>query len=324
MKIIEHATIAMKRPAGPAAVRDTSALTGGAWFESETPAGMLRLYAARTVRHAADAAVALGRCESLLAAMDAWLAPALATPAVPLEWRWIAHPGAVTASATHARVHWQPAAADDVPRTQPHTQPHTQDKPDIACRLELPWTLLRALPAPSSALAAQLHWPEVPMVLAASQWQIPEEELDMLEPGGAVVLPASMHNGAWRGCLRALDERAIPGAGMPIDLATPASPRRVPVDAEAGSQAVVAAASAVPAGGWCEVRLALPHALPADRLTGWFAGTLDAEGAQPAAPTTPRASLWRHAAGEPARCLAIGALMPWADGWALAIEQVGI
>jgi hypothetical protein len=315
MQIIDHATIAMKRPAGPpAATRETSALAGGAWFEAATPAGMLRLYAARTVRHAADAAVALGRCESLLAALDAWLAPAVGAA---LDWRWIAHPGAVTASATHARVHWQPAAPDDAPRTLSRPD----DKADVACRLELPWTLLRSLPAPTAATSAQLQWPEIPMVLAASQWQIGDDELALLEPGGAVVLPASMQAG-WRGWLRGLDERAAPGASVPVDLAQPAAPRRAALEPPvAGSPAGPAPLALVDAT-WCEIRLTLPHALPGDRLAGWFEGTL-VDGSHAAAASL-AASLWHLVPGQPARCLAMGTLMPWADGWALAVEQVGI
>lgn len=276
----------------------------GAWYEADSSAGLLRLYAARAVRHAADAAVLLARCEALLAALDGWTGQAL-------SWRWLASPGAVMPTASHARVSWEPAPAAE-------GDARTQDRRDPGCRLELPWTLLRRLPAPPAPLAAQLHWADVHAVLAAAQWQIPDEELALLEPGGAVVLPASM-TPDWRGLLRTLDERASPGAGVPVALAAPHAPQRIPVAGDAP------AAVAMPAGPWCEVRIAMPQAIPGDRLAGWYDGevlppaAVDIAGA---AATGPRASLWRCAADrEPARCLATGALMPWADGWALAIEQ---
>jgi hypothetical protein len=66
---------------------------------------------------------------------------------------------------------------------------------------------------------------------------------------------------------------------------------------------------------WFEVRLGVPRVLPADRLAGWFEGELGAIHAG--------ASLWRCASEtEPARPLATGRLIPWAEGWALALQHL--
>jgi hypothetical protein len=267
---------------------DPSGLSG-AWFEASAGTATLRLYAGGAPRHAADAAVALARCETLLDGLDAWLGTAL-------DWRWIAAPASVTPNATHARVHWRPAEA-------------TRDRKDIACRIELPWALLRTLPAPDETLAAELHWPEVPVVLALAQVPIAAAELAALEPGGAVVLPDSM-SPRWLGSLRSLDEPCTPDAGMPVSLASPWAPRRIALGARAEARGE-AAVDKIP----CEVRMSAPNVVTGDRLTAWYEGDIGAVGGQ--------AGLWRCATErEPAVCLAIGELMPWGDGWALAIQQV--
>jgi hypothetical protein len=276
----------------PVAARPRSNETGalaGAWFETQTPGGSLRLYASGSARHAVDAAVALARCEALLDALDGWLGTAL-------DWRWIAAPASVTATASHARAHWRPDEG-------------TKSKKDQGCRLELPWALLRNLPAPDETFARQLHWPEVRVVLAIAQLPIDRDELALLEPGGAVVLPPSMQS-RWHGVLRALDEPASSAAGVPVALASPWSPRRVRTGAHTDVRAEAAGDRML-----CEVRLALPHAVAGDRLAGWFEGDLGEVGA--------RAGLWRCATErEPAACLATGELMPWGDGWALAIQDL--
>jgi hypothetical protein len=257
-----------------------------AWFEAPAAFGLLRLSLAGAPRHAADAAIALARCESLLEALDAWFGSALA-------WRWIDEPEPTPA--THACACWEPDGA-------------AADPDDSAVRLELPRDALRALPAPADALAAQLHWLPVAVVLAVSQLRLDADELALLEPGGAVVLPESIQP-SWHGLLRALDEPAKPGRGVPVALASPNEARRL----KAG------AANGTPADDddsiRCEVRVAPRHPLPGDRLAGWFEGDLGQIG--------PRASLWRCAtATEPARPLAGGRLMPWGDGWALALETL--
>ncbi len=268
---------------------DASGLSG-AWFEAAAGAHTLRLYAGGAPRHAADAAVALARCDTLLDSLDAWLGTAL-------DWRWIAAPASVTATATHARVHWRPAP-----------DPAARRK-EAGCRLEVPWALLRLLPAPDEALSMQLTWPEVPVVLTLGQVAIPQAELAELEPGGAVVLPGSMQP-RWQGALRSIDDAGTLGAGVPVSLASPWVPRRVPVAAAAGDAGVEALGDRVA----CEVRLTAPSVVPGDRLAGWYEGELGAAGGQ--------ATLWRCATErEPAVLLASGELMPWGDGWALALRQ---
>lgn len=255
------------------------------WFEAPSAFGPLRLSLAGAPRHAADAAIALARCEPLLDALDAWVGGALG-------WRWIDEPEPTPA--THAGAGWSPDG----------TAP---DMDDPQFRLELPRAALRALPAPADALAAQLRWLPVAVVLAVAQLRVDADELVLLEPGGAVVLPDSLQP-AWHGLARALDEPAEPGCGVPVALDSADHARRL----RAGP------ANGAPADGdsiWCEVRVAPRHPVPGDRLAGWFEGELGEIG--------PRASLWRCAtAREPARPLAGGRLMPWGDGWALAVETL--
>ena len=284
--IVGSATL---RPLAPAQRSPHASALAGAWFEAAAPGGSLRLYASGTARHAADAAVALMRCEALLDALDEWLGAAL-------DWRWIAAPAAVTSTASHARAHWRPDDAE-------------KGKKEQGCRLELPWSLLRAAPAPDETLARQLHWADVPVVLAIAQFSIERGELSLLEPGGAVVLPASMQAG-WHGTLRAVDEPLSASSGVPVALTSPWSPRRVRAGAHSDTRE-----RAVEKRVACEVRLAVPHAVAADRLGGWFEGDLGEVGS--------RAGLWRCATErEPATCLAAGELMPWGDGWALAIRDL--
>jgi len=277
------------RPAAPRSRSAHASALAGSWFEAVTPDGSVRLYASGTARHASDAAVALARCEALLDALDAWLSTAL-------DWHWIAAPASVTSTASHARAHWRP---DEAAKT----------RKDAGCRLELPWTLLRAVPAPEEALARQLQWADVPVVLSIARVPIERADLDLLEPGGAVLLPESMQP-SWHGVLRAVDESCSSASGVPVVLASPTSPRRVPNGPRGKGRAEAAGARVA-----CEVRLAVPHAVPGDRLAGWFEGDLGAVG--------PRADLWRCASErETAVCLATGELMPWGDGWALAIRDL--
>jgi hypothetical protein len=283
------AGVARMRPVAPRPRSSDNLALAGAWFEASTPAGSLRLYASGAARHAADAAVALMRCEALLDSLDAWLVTAL-------DWRWIDAPASVTAAASHARAHWRPDEGG-------------QARKDAGCRLELPWKLLRTLPAPDEALARQLHWPDVPVVLVIAQVPIGRDELALLEPGGAVVLAQSLQ-APWHGVLRATDERGSTADGVPVSLVSPWSPRRVPIGAAADPRGEATGTRVA-----CEVRLAVPHAVAGDRLAGWFEGELGEVGA--------KAGLWRCATNrEPAVCLATGELMPWADGWALAIEEL--
>ena len=129
------------------------------------------------------------------------------------------------------------------------------------------------------------------------------DELDALEAGGAVVLPESMRPD-WRGVLRARGEPLASGA--PLALATPHAPQVVARDA--ATPALSLDAGAV----MCEVRLAGTPMVAIERLAGWQPGSVGHLGE--------RAVLWR-CDGVSRRCAA-GTLMPWGDGWALAIDTV--
>ena len=254
-------------------------------FEAPTAEGAVRLWVHEPVRHAADAALALAACAPLLDALDAWFGFAPA-------WRWCA-PGTPSGGVPpHARAQWH---CDDAGA-----------KP-VACRIELPWSLLRQLDAPPAPLDKQLHWSAAPAMLVLARLQLDDVELEMLEPGGALLLPCSM-TVPWQGWLRAADEGAAVDAGLTVSLSDPWHPQVVPVVERQPP-------AEQPDGAVYEVRLALPRPLDAAQLAGWQAGT-------PAEPDT-RASLWRCTGdGGSGRYLASGALMPWGDGWALHLETL--
>jgi hypothetical protein len=260
------------------------------WFEAPGGSGLLRLSVPGTARHAADAAVALYRCSELLDALEQWSMTALA-------WRWITPPMRTTLR-SHVVATWQtsdPSAA-------------AEPVPEAAWRLELPWTMVRALPAPTGALAQRMRWSEVPVVLAAAQMHLTADELQHLEPGGAVILPESVRP-PWRGLLRAFDEPAHPGCGMPVALHPTLAAERI------AGRSGEALHPAEGGGAWCEVRFDRPRTLCGDRLAAWYQGDLGQPGTG--------ASLWCCASEfEAARPLASGQLMPWGDGWALALEAI--
>jgi hypothetical protein len=252
----------------------------------------LRLYLgepAGPAPHAAAAALALQRAGELLFELDAWLgddAP---------DWRWVPDAAAAGSAAATAlgptvlRLPWR----------------------DTTHQLIVPWPWLRAQPASPAALAARWWWPATEAVLAIARLHLSAAELQQLEPGGAVLLPASMRPG-WSGRLRGLAEDV--DAGVPVALDDPASPRLLPAPAPS-----LPDPAGLAAGRLCEVRLHLPHAIPADRLAGWHQQPL-------ADAVTPElaATLWLLAAGcEPACCLAHGRLLPWGDGWALLLHALG-
>jgi hypothetical protein len=271
--------LAPPAPSGPA-------VAAWAAFEAATAAGSLRVWAHGTVRHAADAAVLLDTCAPLLDALDGWLDFALA-------WRWCAQGPNVGATAPHARAHWNAEA----PTFDPG-----QGQPSH--RIELPWALLRGLAPPPATLAAQLRWAMAPAVLVLAQMRLDDDELAALEPGGALLLPASMTPG-WQGRLRPCDEAAGAHAGLAVALPTPWTPEPMATEA----------ASTGEDGELCEVRLGLARPMDARSLAGWQrCEPIEAEA---------RASLWR-CAGEtgPTRYLAGGELMPWGDGWAFHIESL--
>jgi hypothetical protein len=186
---------------------------------------------------------------------------------------------------------------------------HWHGNGEVHAELALPWALLRTLDQPAAALAANLQWPTLPAVLAVSRLRLSIDDMRQLEPGGAVVLPDSL-SAAWIGWLRASDEPAVAGCGVPVDMSTPFAPQL----AKSAPRTVVPAPEGALAA--CEVRLGQAHALPADRLGGWCTDqVLDIACGQ--------AALWRCAgAAGPAQQLASGRLMPWGDGWALALESL--
>lgn len=278
-----HAGIASGRPVPPPPGSGPCATPLGTWFEAPTAFGPMRLCAgaaATPARHAADAAVLLHDCEDLLAGLDACAGQALA-------WRWSPTAPAGQALAAQARTHW---------RAPP-------------CQLFAPWAWWRSLPAPAEPWRRQLQWPEVPVVLGIARLRLSDADLTQLEPGGAVMLPASQQPG-WRGLLRCADESML--GGVPVDLASPLSPA-LAADGRFAEGLVAFGDAGVP----CEVRLTVPPAMSGERLAGWSAAGLG--------PAGPAASLWR-CAGEhgPARRLAEGTLMPWGDGWALALQSVTV
>ncbi|MGE0802445.1 MAG: hypothetical protein AB7G13_02605 [Lautropia sp.] len=213
------------------------------YFVADTPDGPLRLTvdvdaaaigADGAPPCAAVAAIALDRCDALLAALDRWLNR-------DLDWRW--QPGAA------------PAVAAGTARCM---------TPAGAARLHLPWPLLRAAGTPDAPLAGQLDWDAAPAVLAISRPPLTDADLALLEPGGAVILPESLAAG-WHGRLRAADEPA--DAGVAVALAGPGSP------APPSTAAATDAAGAAAAADAChEVRLALPGPLAVPVLAGWPAG----------------------------------------------------
>jgi hypothetical protein len=72
----------------------------------------------------------------------------------------------------------------------------------------------------------------------------------------------------------------------------------------------------------CELRLDLPLGVSAHRLAGWQAAG-DAGEIVRLAESGLRAALWRAATPRHAELrLAAGTLMPWGDGWALAVETL--
>jgi hypothetical protein len=219
------AVIEIERPAPRPADAST-------WFEAATERGPLHLNLPAAARHAADAAIALHRCETLIAGLELWARR-------DLDWRWTAPPARESqCDGTQVLLHWRAAEA----------------------RLICPWAWLRALPPPDDAWAADLHWPALAATLTIEQLRLSADELGALEPGGAIVLPSSMRPG-WQGRLRSADEAA--DAGIAVELMPPIAARLVP-------QAAAEVTSFGEAGGTpCEIRLDLLQAVSADRLTGW-------------------------------------------------------
>jgi hypothetical protein len=255
--------------------------TAAACFEATADAGLLRLSIGTPVRHAADAAIVLADCDPLLGALDAWCG-------APLDWRWVGSLP-LRRAADVASASWSPTGGG-------------QALPAVA--LEIDWTLVRSRPAPTGEFAHALRWACIPAVLAISQQSLGADELALLEPGGAVLLPESL-SAPWRGLLRAAIEPAYPGVGVPVEVLSPDAVRGIVL--EARRPAPVCPASTH------EVQIPMAGVVGCDRLAGWCDSDIGPVSAAP--------GLWSCAApGVPARCLAQGELVPWGDGWALAIR----
>jgi hypothetical protein len=184
--------------------------------------------------------------------------------------------------------------------------------------LSWPWALWRSLPPPPPALAAGLDWPLVASVLVLARLQIDPAELELLEPGGAVLVPQSMQPG-WQGWIRGLEEAAADAsAGVPVDLSTPSRPRLAARDEQ--ESACITTVDA--ARAHCELRLDLPLGVSVHRLAGWrFAGD-PGDIVHLAEPGLPAARWRRSTSGQDEQRLAGGRLMPWGEGWALAVGTI--
>jgi hypothetical protein len=175
------------------------------------------------------------------------------------------------------------------------------------------------LPAPPPQLAAQLDWPMVAATIVLARLQIGPHELELLEPGGAVLVPQSMQP-PWQGTLRGADEAPNAAAGVTVDLSTPWCPRLA--DRSAPSPACTTPVDPMHAA--CELRLDLPLGVSSQRLAGWRREGDRGEIVH-LAESGLRAALWRCATPSHAeQRLAGGRLMPWGDGWAFAVETTQI
>ena len=256
--------------------------TATACFEATTDTGLLRLSIRTQVRHAADAAIVLAECDPLLGALDDWCG-------ATLDWRWVGSLPLRRTAADVASASWSPSAAGAA-------------LPVVT--LEIDWTLLRSRPVPPAKFGDGFRWACTPAVVAISQQALGADELASLEPGGAVLLPESLSE-PWRGLMRAAIEPAYPGVGVPVELLSPNAVRGIVLEHRGPAAAAV--------GSTHEVRIPMAGVVGCDRLAGWFDGEIG--------PISPSAALWSCAApGTPARCLAQGELLPWGDGWALAIR----
>lgn len=275
----------------PAAAAARGATSQGTWFEAPTPHGPLALClheAGGPAAHAAAAALALQRAAALLQPIDDWLGDGAP------DWRWAPAP---------------PAGPDAAALRLPWREGGHQ--------LIAPWRWLRALPPPPPALAAELQWPAIEARLGITRLRLAGEQLQQLEPGGALLLPASMRPG-WTGWLHGSTEPAEAGSALLLD--DPARPRmrgHTPAPTQAGE--ITLDMDGMVGGRPCEVRLHLTRALPAGCLAGWCDEPL-----RDAIAPDLAASLWQCATvREPERCLAQGRLLPWGDGWALLIDGLG-
>jgi hypothetical protein len=312
------------RPAAPAAATPAPEAPG-LHFSASSPWGALHLHlqADAPVPHAAAAALRLANLEPLLAALEAWLC--LARPADETapqawhgpDWRWPAADGADMADTAHVTGVAEAAEAP-VPPVRARAQLHWPPDPErtgpagAAAQLQLPWALLRRLPAPTPELRGCLQWQPEPALCVLATPRLSAEEALQLEPGGLLLLPASFQPG-WSGRVRAAAEP--PGTGWPVLLARPDAPLPAPGPAEA-------AAPPAPGGRW-ELRRACALPLAAPVLCGW--GGWGGEGRVEPLPLADEATLWLLGSPhEPGLCVARGRLVPWGQGQALLVAACAL
>lgn len=238
---------------------------------------------------AAEAAQRLALAEPLLAALEAWCGLGAGGAQAP-DWQWRTEPAEPPVRG--ATLRWAGVG--------------------VGARLTLPWALLRRLPPPPHPVLQLGPWLPVAAELVLAALVPAAEERAALEPGGAVLLPASFELD-WIARLRAADEDASGGswvvldpvAGVAATCAAGDGPARLLADARPPDDAV----------RW-ELRCSLPEPVAPDLLLGWRDEPLPVGLAQ-------QVALWQVDLTEAAaECLARGRLMPWGEGRALWIDAV--
>lgn len=254
------------------------------YYQAACATGTAGLAIAGQARHAIDAAIALYRYESQLSAIQTWTGKAF-------EWSWCPHPptGITYDSALNSS---------------------TDDAHNLL--LNLPAALDDALSAPPKTLATHLQWPQVDAVLVASQFHLCEQESQMLEAGGAVLLTESMR-GPLQGLLRRADEPARFGRGRPVTFDAPDRIQCATTQgADESTPSQTGALITAPAAQWFEVRIPLQTMPRASCFHQWYQDELTGAGRE--------ANLWYCA--NSSRLVATGELIPWADGWAFALADL--
>ncbi len=322
-------------PAGRDARSDVQAPHGVVAYRASTPSGVWLLEidvaqasvgAVQPPGTAVQAAMTLARAEPLLRALDGWCVDN--DHGLP-DWTWLdTGPHGETGAAVGVTT---PRWADDVPpaasmlavvrptagdATQPGGDRPARAQGDVArARWQLPGGVSGSIAVPWNALRAsarmhlhpaELQWQRVHAVCVLDRFDLEAHDIECLEPGGAVVLPATMSPG-WVARLRAHGEAE--GAGLALRLAV--GPGDVAV------RGVISAAGAVHtsrARTW-EVRSLRPLSVEADQLCGWAA----LEGLPQALFT--ELELARTRADGPPIGVMPGTLMPWGRGAALWLRS---
>lgn len=282
-------------------------------YEAATPWGTWRLRLAfedaRDAPHgAAAAAQALLRAEGLLMALDTWCVEA-GLETLPWSWSAADGPGDVGDRGQAARARWHGRAVDVVEGLDDAVDATAGAA--VGLTLGAPWPALRRLGAPRPSLRAALQWDEAWAVCVLDRFALDADDEARLEPGGAVLIAASLCS-PWLGALRAAGEAG--DAGLALGLAAAEGGVAIvatPVNAAADAPAPRSAAASTPT--W-EIRSLHPIRVPVAVLCGW---------SPPGAPW-PRAlftelELARCSAGSAPRPYMPGSLMPWGRGVAMLL-----